>query len=192
MSYRTYIISSRIRPDRSLLGRWIRAYSVDARQAESTYVVAVVASSLVLLLLHLLGWSIVRSMDARIAVFTVVEIAVLVAFSAAAFAGRDPAITVCTGSTALTISRGGDHELTLPFSELDSASRIDARTFHRHYRRYAETRSFVNRVPTELVLLRWKGIPVILGLEEEDLDAFLPMLEQRVSAVRASSHVGAA
>lgn len=167
-------------------------HSVDDRQADSTYVAAAVVSSLALLVIHFVGWSFARPAEAGIAVLLAAEAVVILAYCALAFAGRDPAITVSAGTSALTIVRGSDKALTLPYGEIRSARRIDAQTFHRHYRRYAETRAFVNHVPGDLLLLHWNGVPVVLGLADDDLTSVLRMLERRASAGRASSHVGAA
>lgn len=189
----SFIIPARFRPARSLLGRWSRMYAVDARQAESTYIVAAAIASLALLLMHFLGWSFVQPSSSGTTLLLVTTEALLVsAFLAAAFVGRESAITIEINPSALTISRAGDEKVTFAYEEIETACRIDARTFHRHYRRYAETRVFVNRVPDQLLLLRWNGIPVILGLSEDDLVAILSMLGSRVPLDCASSHVDAA
>ena len=191
MAHSSYIIPSRFNPARSLLGRWIRLHSADARQAESTYVVVVVLSFLALLLVHFLGWAFVQPAGAGVAII-LSEVVLVLAYGAFAFAGRDPAIIITPQASALEISRGDDVELVLPSDEIETACTIDARTFHRHYRRYAQTRVFVNRVPAELLLLRWNGIPVVLGPAKDDLSTLLQLLERRISADCASSHVDAA
>lgn len=191
MAHSSYIIPSRFNPARSLLGRWIRLRSVDDRQAGSTYVVVAVLSFLALLLVHFLGWSFIQPAGAETTI-VLSEVVFILAYAAFAFAGRDPAITIRTEASSLKISRDGDAELILPYDEIDAACRIDARTFHRHYRRYAQTRVFVNHVPAELLLFRWNGIPVVLGPTNDDLSTLLQLFECRVSADCASSHVDAA
>ncbi len=193
MPDQTFIIPSAFRPARSLLGRWIRTRSIDDRQAESTYIVVAVVSVLALLLIHLLGWSFFRPLDSGATIaFVVAEAIFVLAFAGAAFAGRDSAITVRIETTALSISRSDGDELRVPYEDVDGVSRVKARTFHRHYSRYAETRAFVNRVHDELLLLRWKGTPVVLGLPEDDLRSVDRILNSRVAVGRASSHVDAA
>lgn len=191
MAHSSYIIPSRFHAARSLLGRWIRLRSVDARQAESTYFVVAVLSFLTLLLVHFLGWSLVQPSGAGTAI-VLSEVVLILAYAAFAFAGRDRAITIRTEESSLRISRDGDGELILPYDEIEGACRIDARTFHRHYRRYAQTRAFVNHVHAELLFFRWNGIPVVLGPADDDLSALLQLLGSRVAAGCASSHVDAA
>ena len=206
----TFIIPGVWRPARSLLGRWIRAHSVDERQAESTYVVVVVLAAIGLVLIHILLWTLFREARGSDAmwVFAVIEALVGGPVAAAAFVGWAPAVTVRASRRGLIITCGrgsgkghieegpgaedgpDERELSIPYDAIHDVTRVDARTFHRHYRRYAETRVFANRIDDELLLLKWNGVPVVIGLSAGDLGA----LERILTAHAAveSSHVDAA
>lgn len=104
--------------------------------------------------------------------------------------------------------------LHIPYSSIERTARIDGLTFHRHYRRFAQTRVFVNRMPSELILMRvgdldaidhgsvenrrgggsggnsaaCRGIPIILGLaDESDRAAFEAFLAEVANVAPASS-----
>lgn len=186
----TYIIPSAIHPFRSLFGRWIRAHSSDDRQAESTYVVAAICSICALILLHVLAWPLFRPADtASFFTFLAGEGVLWLVYSGLVLAGRAPAIEIRAEPSALVVSRGVADEVRIPYDEMEDVGRVDARVFHRHYRRYAQTRAFVNRTHGELLLLRWKGVPVVLGPAPADLRSLERLLIAAVS--RSSSHVGA-
>lgn len=176
-------------PADSIVGRWFRSRSDDSRQAESTYIVVAGLSTIALLLVHLVVWSSLRP-DSLI-VAAGIEAVFVAAYVLMTFVGRRPAIFVVAEPPAMII-RQGDRELVIPFEDVESIDRIDGRTFHRHYRRYAETRVFVNRVRDELLLLTWNGVPVVLGLGEEQMESVEHLFERLAPIGHASSHVDAA
>jgi hypothetical protein len=114
-------------------------------------------------------------------------------FIGACLVGRRPEIRVAVDEAFLTIA-SSKGELRIPYSEIERMSRIDDRLYYRHYRRYAETRAFVNRTPSELLLLRFGGVPVVLGLDRgTDLARLEELLLARATiAGHASSPVDAA
>lgn len=185
----TIVISPCFDAGRSLLGRLFRAITADERQAESYLILAVGLLGLAVLLGGYLGWALVPPGSRH--VFVAVFLG-LVFLMGAGLTGRRPSVTVRAGQDELTID-SADGELRIPYSAVERWSRIDDRTFHRHYRRYAETRVFVNRVPSELLLLRAGDAPVVLGLETEaDRTALEALLAETADARRASSRVGVA
>lgn len=151
--------------------------------------------------------------------FVIVEVVLGAAIALTTIVGWAPAITVRAGETGLDIvvgypavlrhpaaapedgethparstveSSGLDgNGLFIPYAAIDGASRVGARTFHRHYRRYAETRVFVNRIEDDLLLLQWNGVPVVIGLPPGDLGVLERIITSHASV--ESSHVDAA
>ncbi len=193
MSHRAFIIASRFDPTRSPLGRLVRARAADARQGESLYIVAVALIVLAFVLAGFLGWTVLpepQPPGARI--FIVLGGVLLVVFASTCLVGRQPEIVIRPGRSDLTVE-SSDGALRIHYSVVERVSRIDDRTYYRHYRRYAETRDFVNRIPPELLLVRAAGIPVVFGLDSDaDLDALESLLARTPVTGRASSHVDAA
>ena len=152
-------------PASSPLGRALRRRSADARQAEGLYVVA---AALVVVGAALLGqWGWIRWSAAPLAYGTALGAAWLLV-GAACFAGWRPRLHVRAHAGRLEIQRGAEG-LGLAYAQVEAVERITAEAFHRHWRRYAATRAFVNRLPRELLLLRTEHGPVVLGLPPAEL-----------------------
>jgi hypothetical protein len=190
----TFIIVSRFDPTHSLVGRLFRAMAADARQGESLFILSLSLFVLVLVLLGTIGWTMLPFVrGAGSDVLAPAGVAAVLLIVTTCLIGRRPEIAVRVNRNSLTISSSGG-ELRIPFAEIESIARVDDRTYYRHYRRYAETRGFVNRIPSELLLLRVGGVPVVLGIESAadlgTLEALL-LAGTKVSG-RASSPVDAA
>lgn len=194
MTHSTFIIASRFDPTHSLVGRLFRSRAADARQGESLFILSVSLLVLALILLGTIGWTMlpyVQNSGAEVlAAAGVVAVLLIVA---TCLIGRSPEIVVAVSRNSLTVGSPGS-ELRIPFSAIERISRVDDRTYYRHYGRYAETRAFVNRIPSELLLLHVDGAPVVLGIESTadlgTLEALL-LAGTKVSG-RASSPVDAA
>lgn len=152
-------------PASSLLGRALRRWAADERQAESTYLVVVALVAVVLALLGQWGW--MRWEASPLAYGLGLGAAWLLA-GAACLAGWRPRLHVRVHAERLEIRRGGE-ELVLGCAEVESAARVSAAAYHRHWRRYAATRVFVNRLGDEVLLLRTAHGPVVLGLDPPSL-----------------------
>lgn len=164
-------------PASSLLGRALRRPIADARQAESLYIVAVALVTVAVALLGQWGWMHWGDSFAYAAVQGVVWLLV----GAVCFAGWRPRLHVRARAEALHISRGAE-ALVLPWRRIEAAERVSAESYHRHWRRYAATRAFVNRLPEELLLLRTGAGPVVLGLAAADLARLEAHLAERLDA----------
>jgi hypothetical protein len=190
----TFIIASRFDATHSLVGRLFRARAADARQGESLFILSVSLLVLALILLGTIGWTMLPYVrGAGPGVLSAAGVAAVLLIVATCLIGRSPEIVIGVTRNSLTISASGG-ELRIPFSAIERISRVDDRTYYRHYRRYAETRAFVNRIPSELLLLHVDGAPVVLGIESiADLGTLEALLlgGTKVSG-RASSPVDAA
>ncbi len=181
-------------PPSSALGRWVRCRARDARHAESLFIVA---AALVLTVATLASqWSWILLGEA--APGDALALGVLAAHGLGGgllawgcLWGWKPAITVTADSEALEARQGSD-TLHLGYGAIDRAERITAEAYHRHWRRYAATRAFVNRLPDDLLLLRTDDGPVVLGLAPADLDRLEARLAEGLEVEAGGSLVRAA
>ncbi len=157
-------------PPSSLLGRLVRRWSADERQAASRYIVA---AALVFVAVTLAGqwgwvlWSTGADGDPALGYFLAQGVAGLVMSGVCLLGWRQP-IHVRADANGLAVRRGAE-TLVLAYGEVQSAKRITADAYHRHWQRYAATRAFVNRLPADLLLLHTARGPVVLGLTAADL-----------------------
>lgn len=177
----------------SPLGRGVRRWARDARQTESLYFVAL---ALVLCLATLAGqWGWIAygtTPDGSPSLtFFAVQVVGGLVLVATCFLGWRPRVTVTARDEALDV-RQGDEALSLHHGRIAAAERITAADYHRHWRRYAATRAFVNRLPDELLLLRTASGPVVLGLATPDLDRLEAHLADRLEAIHPEHFVRAA
>jgi hypothetical protein len=90
--------------------------------------------------------------------------------------GFKPALTLTCTQTAIRI-QDGDSDTIIPYRDIQAVEDIGGRMFHRHFRRYINSRVFVNRIEDELLLLHTADGPVVLGLAVGDLKACKTYLE---------------
>lgn len=193
VTQRSFVIPSRFHPPHSLLGRWIRSRISDPRKSESVFIISVVLGAVGLLLVQIFSWTFLQPLDAGMRlIFFGVQAAAASVFAGVCLIGREPKITIQLRGNELTATRKSAESLRIPFAEIESFSLLDARTFHRHYRRYAETITLVNHVPDELLLLRWGSRPVVVGLDEAECRVVKETLERAAVRRLASSRVSAA
>lgn len=180
-------------PASSLLGRLVRRWAHDERQAASLYVVAAALMLVVATLAGQWGW-VLWGQDADGAsnlVLFAVQIGGGLLVGCAALVGWRRPIHVHADSDALTVQCGAE-SFVLSLDALSSAERITPSAYHRHWRRYAATRSFVNRLPDVLLLLRTDHGPIVLGLSASDLERLETYLSERLAARRARAMIRAA
>ena len=177
----------------SPLGRLVRRWARDARQAESLYLVAL---ALVLCLATLAGqWGWIAygttPESTPSLTFFAVQVGGGLALVATCLLGWRPRVVVTAREEALDI-RQGNEAISLHYGRITSAERITAGAYHRHWRRFAATRPFVNRLPEELLLLHTASGPVVLSLAPLDLDRLEAHLAARLSVLRTEPLVRAA
>lgn len=181
---KTFEIPARFHPGYSLLGRGLVRLTGDHRQAEAWYIIAVIAVGLGLLLAQYLGWALLKPTiqadptGPAALTFWLAQLGGGLAFLLLGCAGMQPAVTVVCSPYGLDVTQGRRHHF-VAYGDVDALSCITPELFHRHYRRYAATLSFVNRLPEELLLLRTAERPVVLGLGGEDRARLVAHLESR-------------
>lgn len=176
-----FVIPRSFHPPASLLGRRVRRGARDARQAESLYVVVAALVLCAGALASQWGWiAWGTDPDTAVAYFVAQTVGWLL-LAGTCLAGWRPRAVVVARERMLDV-RQGDEALSLHYGRIASAERITAAAYHRHWRRYAATRVFVNRLPDELLLLRTAAGPVVLGLAAPDLDRLEAHLAEHVEA----------
>ena len=161
-------VPAALHPASSLLGRLVRRWSDDERQAESRYIVA---AALVLGGATLAGqWAwVVWGTEGEMALgFFAAQVVGGLFVGGFTLLGWRPALHIRADDQRLTVQRGAE-TLDLPYEAVTSVERITAAAYHGHWRRYAATFAFVNRLPADLLLLTTARGPVVLGLPAGDL-----------------------
>ena len=177
----TFQSPSSFDPSYSLLGRAFRYGTGDRLRGEALYIVALTGLALVLLMTHYLGWALLKPMFTNNPswqmLFWAGQLTSGVVWGVVGLVGIRPGVTVsCTASTVKLHQSGRTY--AVPYDGLDRVASISATTYHRHYRRYADTKVFVSQVPDELLLLDTPHGPVVVGLPDaDDRDALRQHLE---------------
>ena len=178
----SFHISGRFHPGYSLLGRWLRRATGDVRRAEALLIVA--WSGLLLLLAggQALAWMLLQDVleaaprGPEATAFWLAQLGAALGYVLFGLVGFQPPIAVTCTPRRLTL-RQGDRTLAIPYHAITSAEPVSVLRFHRHWRRYAATHVFVNRIPDTLLLLRTTSGPVVLGLSAGDQAALVEHLE---------------
>jgi hypothetical protein len=184
-------IPSRLHPSYSLLGRWLRRRVGDARRAAALFVVALAGLALALVLAHYVAWALLQPVVAAdpggpvALAFWGLQAGSVLLFLLTCVAGVRPAACVRYTRALLEVRRG-TRVRRLALSEIHRAGALSPLRYHRHYRRYAATEAFVDRLRTDLLLLRTRDAVVVLELPDADRQRLLAYVE----ATRApSAHV---
>lgn len=166
------------------LGRWISRREPDARRAENLLILALTALLMGIMFANQIAWAFVK--DAIVAApegptamaFWLAQVGFLMALFFGGVLGFKPALALTCGPRALHIQEEGV-ETVVPYDSIDTIRVISALAYHRHFRRYRQTRSFVNQIEAEMVLLETTTGPVILGLPPEDHQVFIAQVERQ-------------
>ena len=146
-----------------------------------------------LLLVNYLAWAVLQPVleadptEAFATTFWLAQVtSFLLAFVVCAF-GFAPPIHVTCAPRALEVAQG-ERAARVPYDALRAVTPLPARLYHRHYRRYAAARCFVNRPDDELLLLRTgDGRPVVVGVPE----GRRPDLMRAIAARRVPTYAAA-
>lgn len=169
----SFTISRRFHPAYSLLGRGLRRWLDDERRAEALFIIVLSGLALTLLLAQYLAWALLQpaietAPDGRTALtFWIGQVGMFALIVGACVVGFKPAITVTADEDALRLQQQ-DRTLALPYDAIDEVTTITALRYHRHWRRYAATHTFVNHPQEDLLLLHTDEGPVVLGLPPDD------------------------
>lgn len=124
-----------------------------------------------LVLAHLLLWSVLPPTGPRLAAALGGTLLVLLP----ALVGRQPSITVACEKNRLQI-RQQPQSLSVSVRAIERHEQVEAQAYHRHWRRYAGTRTFVNHIPDRVLLLHTSDGPIAVGLALPDQQRLLDQL----------------
>ena len=171
-------------PSYSLLGRWLRHRTGDARRAEAHLIVVLTLLGIGVLLFPALAGSLGSGLGGGAYTLTGGAVLGLVLLGSAVLLGGvvgfKPALRVTCTPTVLQL-RQGARTLTCSYADITHLAWISAVALHRHYGRYAGTQLFTGRVKTErrLLLLHTTEGPVVVGLPPDDLVTLFALLDDR-------------
>lgn len=158
----------------------------DARRAEAYYIITLTFLALVLLLANYVAWALLETRiladpEGPVALwFWTGQVGAVLLVILGAVIGFKPEVRIVCGDGGMDVQAEGKH-LQVTRTNIQSFETISATVFHRHYRRYAATHVFVNRMPETLLLLHTTHGPLVIGFSESDLAAcimHLNMLDQ--------------
>lgn len=179
---RAFLIPGRLHPGYSLLGRWLRHRTGDARRAEALHVVLLGGLLVAVLLAFNVAWTLLPGSGATswtLALWGGGSLLLLILVGAA---GWEPAVRVEAGGAGLRVRRG-TAGVDVTYDAVLRVETVPALRYHRHYRRYAAVQHFVNRPVDAALLLHLADGIVALGLSAGDRAAVEALV--RSDAVRA-------
>lgn len=182
MANATFRIPGRFYPPASRLGRWLEGRLGDPLAAEAIYLLLAGAGAVVLILLYFLTgmqYGAPSEIGLSTATLWIVHVGLAAGYLAGVVYGRQSAIHLQLDENELRIRRPdrGDH-VSIPAGAVREVERVDARTYHRHYRKYERTRTFVNRPTEPVLLLHTETGPVALGLDPADQKSLCTALRE--------------
>lgn len=180
----TFHIAPRFHPAYSLLGRRLQRRVGAMWRAEALYLVVLTGLLLAWLLGAYAGGALLQPQPGtRLhTLWWGTQAGTLLLLGLTCVVGIQPGVTVTGRPGSLTLARGRRTQLRLAWEDVHACETISALTLHRHYRRYAATRLFVNRLEAELLLLHTAHGPVVVGLTPPDRAALLHLLARRIEA----------
>jgi hypothetical protein len=146
------------------LGRAIRRRLEDDERAEGVYILCVAFLLIGLVLLFYLAWALyepalVTGSGAKLFAGTQLATGGLVFLTC--FLGHKPALRITLSPDAVALEHG-KRSVCLPRHSIHTVTTVTALEFHRHYRKYSQTRVFINNLKAPLVLLKTEEGPVVL------------------------------
>ena len=186
MVARHVTVPKRLDANYSLLGRLIRRSVNDYHYAEGILILSIAMISIVMVVLFYVAWAFVEPALATDSTGQLAEYYAMAQFGSAvflvliAFIGFKPKLEITIEDYCIHIKHGSQ-KLVLLTSEVLQTEIISASQFHKHYRKYVNTRAFYNRLNDHLLLLDTTNGPVILGLSEEHQATLLSALRSSAS-----------
>ena len=179
----SYSVKSRFHIGYSLLGRQIRRRQTDEHYAEGIFIIAFAILLVGLIVFNFLGWGFIQpflsgpSAESITLFFWIGQVISTLLFFSVCMLGFKPAIEVKVQENKQLSIKQGKQVLQLPLDVIQSVTQISALRFHRHYRKYANTRAFFVKIPSSLILLNTEEGPIVLGLPQEEQQELLPLLQ---------------
>ncbi len=163
-------------PSYSLLGRAVRAWATDRLRGEALFIVSFLGLCLGVLLAHYLGWALLEPLLATHpswqTVFWGGQLVSLLGLIGVGLIGSRPEVRVDCRRTEVVFQQGA-RRCRMPYADVKAVTRISARRYHRHHRRYAATRVFVSVLPEEVLLVRTDPGPIVVALPDPEAQTAL-------------------
>ncbi|MDX1547643.1 MAG: hypothetical protein R3247_11680 [Rhodothermales bacterium] len=191
---RTFTAPRRFDPARSLLGRLLCRLAGDARRGEAWYVLTLAALALGLVLGQYLAWAVLEPAIAAAPqgplalVFWAAQLGAAALVVLVGAVGFRPAVAATLTPEALVLEQGRRRR-ALALEDVTAARPIPARTFHRHYARYAATEVFAAHLHDEVLLVETTGAPVVVALAAADQAALADALTDALAYERPTARV---
>lgn len=195
-STQAFLIERQFHMAYSPLGRLIRHYTPDARRAENLFILAVTAALMLLMFANQVAWAFVKDpilanpQGPEAMTFWLSQVAFVLGFLFTCVIGFKPALTVHVNHDGVTVSGANDYE-HVALAQIEEIETVPAALYHTHFSRYAQTRGFVNRRHSDVVVIHRATGPVVLGLADLDREVFVEQLAalQGTGAVQLDAQV---
>ncbi len=154
----TWTVGGRLHPSGSLIARALRRWTGDPLRAEALHLLIGSLFALACSGAYLISGSLSPDWSASVATWAIW------ASTAGAFVGLvgwTPGLHVLLSSETLLI-RQGEKDARIALNDIVSCGALDARTFHRVHRRYADVRTFAVRTDA-LLLIETTDAPLVIG-----------------------------
>ncbi len=174
----SFLIPRRFHIGYALLGRGLRRKLGDRLRAEAWNLIVLTGLGLLLILTQYLSWALFNDIilsnpgGPEALTFWFSQLLGTLGLVIFGMVGWQPVIHVEADATAIRLKQGREMQ-TLPLPHITDARIISAARYHTHYRRYASTQCYVNRLPASILMLDTPDGPFLLGLAEDDQELLL-------------------
>jgi len=178
----------------------MRRITGDRLRGEALFILTLTTLALGVLIAHYLGWALLQpSLSAENTeswqlAFWFAQLGSVAFLVAVGGIGFRPRVTTTINPDAAFLSvEQGSSSIRMNAEEIQSITQIPARLYHLHYRHYARTRLFRGRMAESVLVFRTASGPVVLALEQDDLDAVFEVITSipSMAALPAATSVGA-
>ena len=164
----SYTLRAYFNVNYSLMARLIQRFTKDKHVAEGYVILSIALTTIAFVAGSYIAWAFVEPVIVADTTNRAAElyflgqvIAGMLAFACTSL-GFKPALSVHMDSDGLLIQEG-KRVLDTPIRQMQSVSLISPVQYHRHYRKYRNTRSFLRRDMGDLILIETAAGPVILS-----------------------------
>jgi len=185
-----YHIPARLDPTRSLLGLLLCPGDEDRLRCQNRFYLLAIGGLVGYLVIIFLAWAWINMGSAPTEqdsqAFWTLQTALLGGVILLSWIGFRPSIRVDLSEDGVCIKMGRKPSIWLRAESLRSASRIDARVHHQHYRLYAETRSFIGAPHQTFVLIRTEEQAWVLGVSPAEQNGLVESINELLAENRAN------
>jgi hypothetical protein len=185
-----FSIANRFNMGYSPVAKLIRSRVSDTMRAENLFILVSASIVIALMLVNQFAWALIRNDvmqhptgDVAIS-YWLCQLGFASLFLFTCIIGFKPAATITCTKSAVNIQQGKT-QISVPYTAIETMKTVSDMTFHRHYRLYKNTFAFVNEPQQDMVLLRTKDHPIVLGLNAKDVNDFMQHIEAQRTAIAA-------